>query len=255
MVLYTMDDEVNMSYKIELDNFIGPFDLLFDLISKDEIDIYNIPIHKITGDFIKAINDMDSDAKNIAEFISFASLLLEIKSKMLLPDYKLVKTDLLDENDPRKILVERLIEYQLIKKKKKELGKIYEDSFPRVYSENINIKLNINKKRLLDYKVDINALISAYRTVLLKQERFNEESEFFEKFSKQKYSVEDKHVYIKKLIDKYIELEFKMLLDGEVEKEEKIATFLAVLKMWQEQDVILKQDEVFDNILIERRTQ
>ncbi len=242
-----------MNYKIELDNFIGPFDLLFDLISKDEIDIYNIPIHKITGDFINAIKDMDEDAKNIAEFISFASLLLEIKSKMLLPDYKLVKTDLLDENDPRKILVERLIEYQLIKKKRKELGDLYESSYPKVYSENINIKLNINREKLLDYKVDIENLVLAYKNVLIKQERFNEESEFFDKFSKQKYSVENKHIYIKKLIEKYNELEFKMLLDGEVEKEEKIATFLAVLKMWQEQDVILKQDSVFDNIVIERR--
>ncbi len=242
-----------MNYKIELDNFIGPFDLLFDLISKDEIDIYNIPIHKITGDFINAIKDMDEDAKNIAEFISFASLLLEIKSKMLLPDYKLVKTDLLDENDPRKILVERLIEYQLIKKKRKELGDLYESSYPRVYSEDINIKLNINSEKLLDYKVDIENLVLAYKNVLIKQERFNEESEFFDKFSKQKYSVENKHIYIKKLIDKYNELEFRMLLDGEAQKEEKIATFLAVLKMWQEQDVILKQDDVFDNIVIERR--
>ncbi len=242
-----------MNYKIELDNFIGPFDLLFDLISKDEIDIYNIPIHKITGDFIKAIRDLDEDAKNIAEFISFASLLLEIKSKMLLPDYKLVKTDLLDENDPRKILVERLIEYQLIKKKKRELSLIYESVYPKVYSESINIKLNIDKEKLLDYKVDIETIVSAYKNVLILQDRYNEESEYFEKFSKQKYSVENKHIYIKKLIDKYNELEFKMLLDGEVEKEEKIATFLAILKMWQEQDVILKQDGVFDDIFIERR--
>ncbi len=242
-----------MNYKIELDNFIGPFDLLFDLISKDEIDIYNIPIHKITGDFIKAISNLDEDAKNIAEFISFASLLLEIKSKMLLPDYKLVKTDLLDENDPRKILVERLIEYQLIKKKKKELSLLYESMYPKVYSEDINIRLNIDKERLLDYKVDIETIVSAYKNVLMNQERYNEESEYFEKFSKQKYSVENKHIYIKKLIDKYNELEFNMLLDGEVEKEEKIATFLAILKMWQEQDVILKQDGVFNNILIERR--
>lgn len=242
-----------MDYKIELDNFIGPFDLLFDLISKDEIDIYNIPIHKITGDYIKAINDMNSDAKNIADFLSFAALLLEIKSKMLLPDYKLEKIDLLDENDPRKALVERLIEYQEIKKRKKELTEVYHNTYFKIYSENLNISLDIDKKILLDFNLDIKELVNSYKNILIRQERFNENTEFFNKLAIQKFSVEDKHIYVKKLIDKYERLEFKLLVDNTTDKREKITTFLAVLKMWQEQEVVLKQFGVFDEITIERR--
>ena len=93
----------------------GPLDLLLDLIRKQDIDIYDIPIAKITGQFLAYIENLkQSDIDGAGEFIYMASLLIHIKSKMLLPRSNDGTTDAADE-DPRRELVERLLEHQRFK--------------------------------------------------------------------------------------------------------------------------------------------
>jgi segregation and condensation protein A len=93
----------------------GPLDLLLDLIRKQDIDIYDIPIAKITGQFLAYIENLkQSDIDSAGEFIYMASLLIHIKSKMLLPRSSDGTTDAVDE-DPRRELVERLLEHQRFK--------------------------------------------------------------------------------------------------------------------------------------------
>lgn len=109
-----------MAYQIKLDNFEGPLDLLVYLIEKDEMDIYNIQISKITVQYLDYIKKLEIlDLEIASEFLLMAATLLKIKSSMLLPKRKDTDSDLenlAEENeDPRKILIMKLLEYKNIK--------------------------------------------------------------------------------------------------------------------------------------------
>lgn len=104
----------NTNYHIKLPQFEGPFDLLLFFIERDEIDIYNIPIHNITKDFLVYIHDLEAlDIELASEFILFVSTLMRIKAKMLLPRRELDAQG--NEIDPRQELVDKILEYKRFK--------------------------------------------------------------------------------------------------------------------------------------------
>ena len=112
---YLINDTLNTSsYQIKLDQFEGPFDLLLFFIERDELDIYNIPITKITNDFLDFIHQ--SEKLNIelsSEFILFISTLMRIKAKMLIPRKEIDAQG--NEIDPRQELIEKILEYKRFK--------------------------------------------------------------------------------------------------------------------------------------------
>ncbi len=104
----------NPSYQIKLDQFEGPFDLLLFFIERDELDIYNIPITKITNDFLDHIHQTEKlNIELSSEFILFISTLMRIKAKMLLPRKELDAQG--NEIDPRMELVDKILEYKKFK--------------------------------------------------------------------------------------------------------------------------------------------
>src|SRR5258708_34247241 len=97
-------------YKIHLDTYDGPLDLLLDLITKQEIDIHNIPIAKITGQYLKYLHNVEQlDMDISADFIYMAATLIYIKSKMLLPPDPLARPE--ESEDPRPDRVQRMVEH------------------------------------------------------------------------------------------------------------------------------------------------
>ncbi|MBL7765525.1 MAG: segregation/condensation protein A [Chitinophagaceae bacterium] len=105
---------VSTSYNIKLEQFEGPFDLLLFFIERDEIDIYNIPIFTITNDFLHYIQQMENmNIEMASEFILFASTLMRIKAKMLLPRKDMDEFG--NEIDPRKELIDKILEYKRFK--------------------------------------------------------------------------------------------------------------------------------------------
>ena len=115
-----------MEYNIVLKTYEGPMDLLLDLIKENEIDIYDIPIFKITEEFLKYIENMKKlNLTLTSDFILMASTLLEIKSKMLLPKKEALDDEEVEE-DPRLDLVESLLEYKKYKEAS-EILKIQEE--------------------------------------------------------------------------------------------------------------------------------
>jgi segregation and condensation protein A len=113
------------SYQIKLDQFEGPFDLLLFFIERDELDIYNIPITKITNDFLDFIHQ--SEKLNIelsSEFILFISTLMRIKAKMLIPRKELDEQG--NEIDPRKELIDKILEYKKFKEASARLAQMEE---------------------------------------------------------------------------------------------------------------------------------
>lgn len=102
------------SYQIKLDQFEGPFDLLLFFIERDELDIYNIPITKITNDFLAHIHETEKlNIELSSEFILFISTLMRIKAKMLLPRKELDEAG--NEIDPRQELIDKILEYKRFK--------------------------------------------------------------------------------------------------------------------------------------------
>jgi len=104
----------NTSYQIKLDQFEGPFDLLLFFIERDELDIYNIPITKITNEFLDFIHETGNlNIELSSEFILFISTLMRIKAKMLLPRKELDAQG--NEIDPRQELIDKILEYKKFK--------------------------------------------------------------------------------------------------------------------------------------------
>jgi segregation and condensation protein A len=104
------------NYFLKLDHFEGPLDLLLHLIKVNEIDVFNIDIYLLTTKYLEYLRLMDfRDLSEAGEFLQMAASLIEIKSKMLLPNEKRGEDDDMDDDDPRRTLQERLIEYERIK--------------------------------------------------------------------------------------------------------------------------------------------
>jgi segregation and condensation protein A len=123
-----------MDYSVNINVFQGPFELLYHLIEKKEIDIYDIPISEITDQYLEYLEEMMQFNMNVAsEFILMAASLIEIKSQMLLPQKE-------KEEDPRQELVAQLLEYKIFKDLSEELKKYEEETTyyitkPRIFNE------------------------------------------------------------------------------------------------------------------------
>lgn len=239
---------------IKIANFEGPFDLLLHLIKKNEMDIYHIRIYDITNQYLDYINEMKELDLNItSEFIVMAATLLEIKSKMLLPKDKYTSEDEEDE-DPRKILMEKLIEYKKFKKAAEYLGikkgdagfvfskkpEIIEDK--RTFSNEELLK-NIS---MLDLYILYNELINRYNN------KKNTTNVISKEIPIDKYKVEDKIKFLKERLSKIGATRFSdLMMDCEC-KIEVVVTFLAVLELIKEKTIKVVQENNFDKIYIER---
>jgi segregation and condensation protein A len=114
---------VNISYQIKLAQFEGPFDLLLFFIERDELDIYNIPITRITNDFLDYIHQQGQvNIELSSEFILFVSTLMRIKAKMLLPRKELDAQG--NEIDPREELVNKILEYKKFKEASAQMAEM-----------------------------------------------------------------------------------------------------------------------------------
>ena len=111
------------NFQIKLEQFEGPFDLLLFFIERDELDIYNIPITKITNDFLEHIHQTEKlNIELSSEFILFVSTLMRIKAKMLLPRKELDEAG--NEIDPRKELIDKILEYKKFKEASAKLAEM-----------------------------------------------------------------------------------------------------------------------------------
>lgn len=237
-----------MKYNIHLNVYDGPLDLLCDLISKQKIDIKDISISEITSQYlayIDMLNEMDLEVAS--EFIIMASKLVEIKSKYLL--YKQHHEE--HEEDPRLELVEKLEEY----KKFKEASLSIKENVHYICDTFFRAKEEV----IVDNKIDLDEIsIEAIRTILpmiLKTkviEGFDKTEELDMIVKKRVVSSEEKMSYLRDLMKKKDKVSFVELV-GPYDKDETIATFLAILELIKEKLIVVVQNEFFDDILIIKR--
>ncbi|MFR3521667.1 MAG: segregation and condensation protein A [Clostridia bacterium] len=237
-----------MKYNIHLNVYDGPLDLLCDLISRQKIDIKDISISEITSQYlayIDMLNEMDLEVAS--EFIIMASKLLEIKSRYLL--YKQHHEE--HEEDPRLELVGQLEEY----KKFKEASLNMKDKVHYISDTFFRAKEEV----IVDNKIDLDEIsIDAIRKILpiiLKTkviEGFDKTEELDIIVKKKVVSSEEKMQDLKVLMSKEDKVSFVKLVEY-YDKDETIATFLAILELIKEKLIVVVQNEFFDDILIIKR--
>ncbi|MFA4854100.1 MAG: segregation/condensation protein A [Candidatus Omnitrophota bacterium] len=236
-----------MNYKIRLEMFEGPLDLLLYLVKKDHLNIYDIPIAKVTQQYLEYINLMQLLDLNIAgEFLVMAATLMQIKSKMLLPAEESAQEE---QEDPRLDLVKRLLEYEKFKQiaeKLREKEIIQQDVFKRPKTE-APIDANAQGKKEVYFEASIFDLISAFSRALKDIPK-----EVFYEVIKDQFTVEQKVHDILHLLLVQTEVKLSGLFSSAKSKMEIIVVFLAVLELAKMKEIIARQDAAFEDITILR---
>lgn len=242
---------------VSLDTFAGPLDLLLHLINKNKIDIYDIPIATITSQYMEYIEDTSFDMDGMSEFIVMASTLLEIKARMLLPKIEQVKEE--DSVDPRAELVEKLLEYKLYKHLALELNGRFDKNTDVFYGKS-NIPQSLDKYiekpdplQLLD-EVTLSDLQEVFNSILLRySDKKDEVRHNFNKVKKDEVTVEDRKLFLEKLLEREEKISFLKIFDKLSSKSNIIVTFLALLELIKIDKIYVVQEKLFGDILIIKR--
>lgn len=240
-----------MNLIIELDRFSGPMDLLLYLIRKEEMDIFDININQITKQYLNSIKQMKKlDLEVAGDFIAMASTLIQIKAKMLLPQYG-DDGEVLEEEDPRKDLVRRLLEYQ-----------VYQDAGKKLYDRNLvgrDVLLRGRREEIespegeliIEEDNALYALISSYRVVVRKMMKA------VHKVAKSLKSIRDRILEIKVhlQVGRRVMMSEMLLVEGEDPRGTKLITFLSLLELAKLGLVSLFQSENYADIHIEAKSE
>ena len=234
-------------YNVKLENFTGPLDLLLYFIRRDEIDVYDIPIARITAEYMETLKIMQTLNLNVAgEFILMAATLMRIKAKMLLPKPQLGDED--EVEDPRAKLIQQLLEYQRFKEMAFDLDKLAmerDQYHPRGFEMN---------------SPDLEEDASTY----LKDVTLYEIARLFKNAMEnmpviQPYELHREQVHLsdqKALIFRSFDIDgrlcFSTLIKKLKTKLEVVVTFLAVLELVRMRQIIVIQNDLFGEMEMQR---
>jgi segregation and condensation protein A len=240
-----------MKYKIKLPYFEGPLDLLLFFVKRDELNIYDIPIAKITKEFLEYIHLMQMlDLEVASEFIVMASTLMQIKAKMLLPKPEVEGEE--EEEDPRAELARRLAEYKKFKELAIEFSKMEDEAgkfFYRGYFKNdARDYFEEDEEFLKD--VSLFDLLTAFKRALE-----GARETVYHEIETQNYKVEDEMENILNRLKFKRKFSFNEIIDSYVEKARIIVAFLALLELARLKKIRISQEEVFGELIVEDASQ
>lgn len=243
-----------MALSIKIENFEGPFDLLLHLIKKSKMSIYDIKLNEITKQYLEYLRNMkEMDLEITSEFIVIASTLLEIKSRELLPKPPKEDEEELDENDIKKQLISKLIEYKkfkmvasFFKERETDTGITFSKK-PEIIEDKkqIDISQVLKNVTMLDLYNLFNELMFVYIS------KINVENKIPKEISLDKFKIEDKMEELYKYIIQNKRLEFSNVIKKSSSKMEAIVTFLAMLEMIRLRTINIYQEGNFNEIYIE----
>lgn len=239
------------NFEVKLPLFEGPFDLLLFFIERDELDIYDIPISKITNDFLEYIRQMEQLNMDVAsEFILVAATLMRIKSKMLLPRPQLDEQG--NEIDPREELVRHLLEYKKYKSVIDSFHQLEEVSLAKEKRGNLMKELKVlaestNVEAELQ-DVTIYKLMTVFEKILKRLEV--EKNKPVHQVIQYPYTVEEQKKYLLDELTKKPRISFTDLLETYPTRIGVIFNFLAILEMLALQLLTIQIGEGFGNFWI-----
>lgn len=238
-------------YKVRLQSFEGPFDLLVYLIETAEMSIYDIEISRITAQYLEYMQAMRE--RNVAvatEFMVLAASLIEIKSKMILPRMS-QEDSALTEEDPRTELVERLLEYKRFKSAA-QLFEEREERGLRVFEkpqEDISSYLENPDEYL---SLDLKQFAAAFRLFLEKKHKVEAVKKHYERVERERASMEKRMSLILKTVRRRIGqvFSFKELIENKKDRYDVVVTFLSLLEMAKERIIRIDQKANYGDISV-----
>ncbi|MDD2689057.1 MAG: segregation/condensation protein A [Candidatus Omnitrophica bacterium] len=236
-----------MDYKIKLQIFEGPLDLLLYLVKKDHLNIYDIPIASVTEQYLEYLNLMQLLDLNIAgEFLVVAATLMQIKSKMLLPVQETQGAEE-EESDPRAELVKRLLEYEKFKQIAEELREKENNQRDVFKRPKVEMDKTASDNKEVYFEASIFDLINAFSAALKDVPK-----EVFYEVIKDEFTIEEKIHEILHLLLVSSSVQLSELFNKAKNKIEIIVYFLAILELIRMKEVIIRQRELFQEIEITR---
>ena len=242
-----------MSFEIKLPLFEGPFDLMLFFIERDELDIYDIPISKITNDFLDYVHHLENLEIEVAsDFILFAATLMKIKSRMLLP--RPVLNEQGELVDPREELVRNLLEYKKYKSVVEELSSMEQERLSKEKRGNLVKELQ-ELSKLEDVEAELQHL-DLYKLLHVFQKcmsrlaaRADEPTHTIIQYP---YTIEQQKAFVLEKISFQKQVSFMELISYKPEKIVVIYTFLAILELLQLSELTLILGEGYNNFWVEK---
>ncbi len=233
-------------YKVKLEVFEGPLDLLLYLIKKDEVDIYDISIERIAQQYLEFMDSFKVlDLEIAGEFVVMAANLIYIKSRSLLPVHVQPPEEEVDEEDPRWDLIRQLVEYKKFKDAAAQLSqREFEQSnlYTRLPEPEEAVERPLGEVSVFD-------LIAAFNKIL---KRIEGKTEDLREIFEENYSVSDKIDFIMKMTASGVTLKFTELFASAASRTEVVVTFLALLELVRVKQLSLVQGEAFGEIELKR---
>lgn len=246
-------------YKVRIDRFEGPFDLLVYLLENARMDIYDIKVAEITEQYIDYLKEMESlDMEVDTEFIVLAAVLIRLKSRMLLP--RMTETgEIVIEEDPRKELQGRLLEYVRIKK------------IAEMLAEREEYNLAVHEKPAEDMSQYLNEpdeilhaseeqMVNAFILFLTRKKKVEEVSRRYQRIRKRKETIEARIEYMTERLEAKLslgkgEVSFTELLPEDADRYDVTLSFMSLLSMIKNQGYDAEQKENFGEISIKRKVE
>lgn len=244
----------DQKFEIKLELFEGPFDLLLFFIERDELDIYDIPIAKITDDFLQYLEHLEKLNVEVAsEFILVAATLMRIKAKMLLP--RPVIDEEGNEIDPREELIKHLLEYKKYKSVVSTLAEMEAERLDR--EKRGNLKKEIRKlSEVINVEaemqdLDLYKMMKVFQKVIKRYEF--EQNKPVHKVVQYPYTIEKQKTRLMERLVYGKKLSFTEMMEEKPEKILIIYNFLSILELLQLKQIVISLGDGFNNFWIERR--
>ncbi len=240
------------SYQIKLDQFEGPFDLLLFFIERDELDIYNINITKITNDFLAHIHEVEKmNIELSSEFILFVSTLMRIKAKMLIPRKELDESG--QEIDPRQELIDKILEYKRFKEASHKMAEMESERMLMFARGNLQKELHSIGREAGEgseiQTLTLYKLMKAFEKVVLRvQERNNKPTHTVIQYN---YTMEGVRSALLSLAEEEKTLSFDKIFDDCDDRIHAIFIFLNLLELVQMQYMMILTGEGRNNFILE----
>lgn len=233
-------------YAVKLDGFEGPLDLLLHLIQREEMDIYDIQIAKITDRYLEYVNLMEQlDLDIVSDFLVMAATLLHIKSQSILPQ---VVSDSEHPIGNQEQLVQQLLEYKRYKEAAQVLD-VYAERRTSIYNRSAKLHADLDGTRTYEIKATLFDLLTAFKNINDRIDQVEPDEEY-ETVEEETITVEDKIAFIENQLDGADQLLFESLFPLSSSKIDLIVTFLAVLELIRIGKIVTVQTGLFESIYI-----
>lgn len=243
-----------MALSVKIESFEGPLDLLLHLIDVNKFNIFDIPIVEITAQYMEYLKAMETEDLNVmSEFLVMAATLLEIKAKMLLP----VEVDEEGEEiDPREDLVQKLLEYKMYKYMSYELRDrlsmsghaLYKG--PTIPEEVAKYEQPVNLEELVG-DLTLTRLNAIFQGLMRRQtEKIDPIRSKFGRIEQEEVSLDEKMVSVREYASQHSTFRFSSLMKEQKGKIQMIVTFLAILELMKTGELLVVQEQLFDDMLI-----